>query len=139
MKKAILFSLRLLLVVLILWSCRSSKSPYPNDELLIKNFKQNKNLFLELIANPENKNLLTSLGIKRLQTRSSEPKLIWYEIWSHDLFGPGGCMKGYAYSDKTLTSIESIDEVITEPCGPEQKELYRRIQGEWYLYYVSSN
>lgn len=48
-------------------------------------------------------------------------------------------MKGYAHSNIALPSVESIDEAIKEPCGPEQIELYRRIQGDWYLYYASSN
>jgi hypothetical protein len=64
-------SLCLLLVALIFWSCGSSQSPYPSDERFIEKFKQNKDLFMELLADPENKNLFNILGIERLQICSS--------------------------------------------------------------------
>ena len=132
-------SVSLLLIVSIFSGCDSSHPPYPSDELLITGFKNNKQLFLELVSDPENRTLLSPLGIKRVLIRSSEPKLVLYEVWSHDLFGPGGCVKGYAYSTEKLSCVKSIDEAITGPCGPEQMKLYRRIQGKWYIYYESSN
>ena len=129
----------LLLIVSIFSGCDSSHPPYPSDELLITGFKNNKHLFLELISAPQNRSLLSSLKISRVLVRPSEPKLVLYEVWSHDLFGPGGCVKGYAYSNENLSCVKSIDQAITGPCGPEQKELYRRIQGRWYLFHMSSN
>jgi hypothetical protein len=137
--KTIVISVSLLLIVSIFSGCGSSHPPYPSDELLITGYKNNKKLFLELISDPGKRDLLSSLKISRVLVRSSEPKLVWYEVWSHDLFGPGGCVKGYAYSNEKLSCVKSIDEAITGPCEPEQKELYRSIQGKWYLYYVSSN
>ncbi len=91
-------------------------------------------LFLEKFAHEAWGN-----GRCRVLVRSSEPKLVWYEVWSHDLFGPGGRVKGYAYRNEKLSCVKGIDEAITGPCEPEQKELYRSIQGKWYLCYVSSN
>jgi hypothetical protein len=137
--KSIFILMALLASVSLFAGCPSSHPPYPNDELLITHFKKNKQLFSELVVDPENRKLLSSLGIKRVMIHSSEPKLIRYETWFHDLFGPGGCMKGYAYSSEELPCVKSIDQAITSPCGPEEKDLFQKIQGKWYLYYVSSN
>jgi hypothetical protein len=137
--KAMVVGVSLLLMISIFSSCGSSSPPYPSDEQLITYFKKSEALFSKLDSYPKNQNLLSSLGITRVLVRSTKPKLVLYEIWSKDLFGPGGCTKGYAYSEENLSSVESIDEAITGPCGPEEKRLYLRIKGKWYLYYASSN
>lgn len=137
--KTIVVGVSLLLMISISSGCGSPSFPYPSDEQLITGFKNNEQLFSKLDSDPENQELLSSLGISRVLVRSSEPKLVLYEVWFQDLFGPGGCIKGYAYSEQELSCVESIDEAITDPCGPEEKRLYRRVQGKWYLFYMSSN
>jgi hypothetical protein len=137
--KTIVVGVSLLLMISISSGCSSPSFPYPSDEQLIKGFKNNEQLFSKLDSDPENQELLSSLGINRVLVQSSEPKLVLYEVWFQDLFGPGGCIKGYAFSEEELSCVESIDDAITAPCGPEEKRLYRKIQGKWYLFYVSSN
>lgn len=137
--KKIVAGVGLLLMVSIFSSCGSSSPAYPSDEQLIASFMKNEELFSKLDSNPENQKLLSSLGISRVLARSMEPKLVLYEVWFQDLFGPGGCTKGYAYSEEDLSGVESIDQEITSPCGPEEKRLYLRIKGKWYLFYTSSN
>jgi hypothetical protein len=137
--KAIVVGVSLLLMISIFSGCGSSSPPYPSDDQLITNFKKSDALFSKLDSYPKNQKLLSSLGIKRVLALSMKPKLVLYEVWSKDLFGPGGCTKGYAYSEEDLSSVESIDKSITGPCGPEEKRLYLKIKGKWYLYYASSN
>ena len=137
--KTVVAGVSLLLMISIFSNCSSSSPPYPSDEQLIAGFKKNEALFSKLDLDPNNQKLLSSLGINRFLVLSTEPKLVLYEIWSKDLFGPGGCSKGYAYSEENLSNVENIDKTITRPCGPEEKRLYLRIKGKWYLYYMSSN
>ncbi|MDH4204009.1 MAG: hypothetical protein OEV45_00600 [Desulfobacteraceae bacterium] len=120
--KTIVVGVSLLLMISIFSSCGSSSPPYPSDEQLITGFENNEELFSKLDSDPENQKLLSSLGISRVLVRSTEPKLVLYEVWFQDLFGPGGCIKGYAYSEEDLSCVESIDEAITGPAGPKRRD-----------------
>jgi hypothetical protein len=58
------------------------------------------------------------------------------ESWFHDFFGPGGVMKGLAYLEQPPAPgllVESIDN-STAPITPDEKELFRGIEGRWYLF-----
>jgi len=129
----------LFLIFLISSSCSSPSSPYPKDDQLSEIFQQNEQLFSKLISDPENEGLYSPLGISRVMVQSLKPKTVLFEIWSQDLFGPGGCSKGYVYSEETLDCVKSIDDIVTNPCGPEQRTLYQRLKEKWYLFYASSN
>jgi hypothetical protein len=62
-------------------------------------------------------------------------------FWFHDFFGPGGALKGFAYMQKPPVPdllVDSIDK-STAPITPEEKELFRRIKGTWYVFYHSKN
>jgi len=137
--ETIIVGVSLLLMTSIFSGCGSPSPPYPSDEQLITAFKKNEQLFSKLDSDPKNQELLSSLRISKVLFRSLEPKLVWYEVWFQDIFGPGGCMKGYAYSEEELSCVENIDNAITNPCGPEEITLYRKIQGKWYLFYEAMN
>ena len=63
-----------------------------------------------------------------------------FGAWGLDFIGVGGAIKGYAYFEEPPTEdfVDSID-ANSEPGSPEDKLLYRKIEGPWYLYYASSN
>ncbi len=126
--------------MLILGGCSFSPStPCPSDQVLIDRFTGNAAVFEKLAADPQNKELLSSLGIERVIERPGPAKRIWFEVWFKYFFGPGGCMKGYAYCEETPRNlVESIDENST-PGSAEVKEIYRGISGKWYLFYNSAN
>jgi hypothetical protein len=129
----------LLLIALMLSRCNSPSSPYPKDGQLIGIFEQHDDLFSRLLSDHENQELYSQLGVKRVMVRSLKPKTVFFEIWYQDLFGPGGCSKGYVYSETALDCVESIDDIVLVPCGPEERRLYQRLKGNWYLFYASSN
>jgi hypothetical protein len=111
----------------------SSTGPYPSDEQLIAHFNSNRATFELLASNLSDAKLATSLGIMVIRNN----KLI---AWQQDLFGPGGCAKGYAYGKPPAADsvVKSIDQA-TQPCGPVEHTLYRHVEGDWYLYYSSNN
>jgi hypothetical protein len=126
------------LIILGSNGCAPSPSiPCPTDKDLIDRFSSQEAAFAKLASDPDNVQLLPNLGIKRVIKRSGT--LIWFEVWFKDFPGPGGCMKGYAYCGEPPSStVESIDS-IASPGSPETKEIYRKISGNWYLFYQSSN
>lgn len=133
----------LLLLVLPIGGCSSSpEAPYPSDQSLIKTFQENREAFTKLLSNPEDKALLSQLEIRQVLPSGGNPKHIKFEAWFHDFPGHGGVTKGFAYLEKAPPEnvlVESIDKNTTPPISPEQKSLYRRIEGNWYLYFHSSH
>lgn len=116
----------------------SSNSPCPTDQQLINLFNKNNAIFTRLQTDPDNKELHTHLGIRRVTkpNLAAKPTVYWFEMWFIDFIG-GGERKGFAYCEQPPHSlVESIDE-NSKPGSPEQKQLYRRIEGKWYLFYHS--
>lgn len=114
-------------------------APCPSDLKLIDFHTAHQAEFVKLETDPDNAELLRSLGIERVIKRQAAQKKIWFEVWFHDFPGPGGCMKGYAYcEDVPATLVTSIDD-NSDPGSPEIKEIYRKITENWYLFYQSDN
>lgn len=134
---SIIFAATLLLVFN---GCSLSPStPCPSDRELIDRFTSQEALFTKLAADPENQELLSTLGIERVIRRPASSKRIWFEVWFKDFPGPGGCMKGYAYCEEVPAKlVESIDS-NSHPGSAEIKEIYRKISGNWYIFYQSDN
>ena len=132
----------LAIFVCFIGGCSSSQeAPYPSDQRLIDLFNANKATFAKLESAPDNKELHSLLGIRGVTSRSTKPAAFWFDVWFHDFFGPGGVLKGFAYLEKPPAPdllVDSIDK-STAPITPEEKELYRRIEGTWYLFYHSTN
>jgi len=130
-----------LLFVLPIGGCGSSpEAPYPSDQSLINTFQENQAAFTGLLSSPQDKALHSQLGIRRVLSSGANPTLFMFEVWFHDFPGPGGVTKGFAYLEKAPPEnliVESIDKNTNPPISPEQKTLYRRIQGNWYLYFHS--
>lgn len=129
----------LVVMAFLVGGCGSSRNaPCPSDQQLIDLFNKNKAGFIRLQSDPDNKELHALLGIKRVTkpNLSAKPTVYWFEMWFIDFIG-GGVRKGVAYCEQAPHSlVESIDD-NTKPGSPEQEHLYRRIQGEWYLFYYS--
>lgn len=127
--------------VFLFGGCGSSpEAPYPSDQSLINTFQANQAAFTRLLSNPEDKALQTQLGIQRVLSSTMNPKRILLEVWFHDFPGPGGVTKGFAYLETAPSSerlVDSIDRHTNPPISPEEKTLYRRMQGNWYLYFHS--
>ena len=123
--------------------CGSSpEATYPSDQSLIKTFQENREAFAGLLSNPQDKVLHSRLGIRRVPSSGGNPSDFSFEVWFYDFPGPGGVTKGFAYLEKAPPEdllVESIDKNTNPPISPEQKSLYRRIQGNWYLYFHSSH
>jgi hypothetical protein len=119
----------------------SQEAPYPSDQRLIDLFNANKGSFTRLESDPDNKDLHALLGIRGVTRRSTKPAAFWFDVWFHDFFGPGGVLKGFAYLEKPPAPgflVDSIDKT-TAPITPDEKHLYRHIEGHWYLFYHSTN
>ena len=138
-----LTSLCFLVLVSGIGGCGSSpEAPYPSDQSLINTFQANQAAFTGLLSNPEDKALHSRLGIRRVLSSGANPTHFKFEAWFHDFPGPGGVTKGFAYLEKAPPEnliVESIDRNTNPPISPEEKSLYRRIQGNWYLYFHSSH
>jgi hypothetical protein len=130
-----------LLFVFLIGGCGSSpEAQYPSDQSLIDTFMANQAVFARLLSSPQDKSLHTQLGIRRVLSSGANPTHFTFEVWFHDFPGPGGVTKGFAYLEKAPPEnliVESIDKNTNPPISPEQKTLYRRIQGNWYLYFHS--
>jgi hypothetical protein len=118
-------------------SACASSDPCPRDQELIDRFAAHEATFERLRNDPSATDLRTQLGIRGVQ--HPEPGLMHFTAWGLDFFGPGGAAKGYAYAEKEPKPlVESIDSE-PNPGSPEEKLLYRRVKGNWYLFYGSSN
>jgi hypothetical protein len=113
--------------------------PCPSDSDLIDLFDTQRSGFVDLIKAPNNKEMLSSIGIVGVFQISKAPLEIRFPVWILDFPGPGGCAKGYAYREKPPPAlVESIDKAV-DPGSPEQQEVFRKLEGNWYLYYASAN
>lgn len=122
----------------LLAACGSSEEvPYPSDAVLVERFTADRGRFEELVANPENPELKAALEIT--QTRSLPDSGLELLVWYHDLPGPGGCAKGYVYLPEPPRSEVDVIEDRWARCPPEEAELYRRIEGSWYIFLRASN
>ena len=119
--------------------CGSSPGTCPSDDDLIERFNRNSSEFRVLTVQPEDKKIHEKLGIDGVFHRSSDPDVYWFVVWHRDFIGPGGCMKGYAYSERDPGTVADSIDAVTRPGSPEEKELYRQIRGAWYLFYRSGN
>lgn len=129
--------LRVLLasVPILLGCARPPAEPCPSDQALIARFRANKAAFEKLRADQGNPSLRAQLGIQ--QVHGERP--VHFTAWYLDFAGPGGVAKGYAHAlGQPGSLVDSID-ANSDPGSPEQKTLYLRIEGDWYLYYSSSN
>ena len=122
----------------MLVACGGSEDvPYPSDAALLERFQTHREAFDEFAANPENQEGMAALGItqSRVLPNSGVELLAWY----HDLPGPGGCAKGYVYLPKPPRSEVAAIEDRWGKCPPEEAELFRPIEGNWYLFLRASN
>jgi hypothetical protein len=120
--------------------CNSStSSPCPDDQELLSRFASNDAEFAKLAVDPHNQSLLSAIGIERVFRRPVGPAQIWFQVWFQDFFGPGGCLKGYAYCESTPSSLVNSIDANSDPGSPESKEIYRHIKGNWYLFYYADN
>ena len=130
-----------LILASLIGGCGSSpEAPYPSDQSLINTLQANQAAFTRLLSDPQDKALHSQLGIRRVLSSGANPTHFTFEVWFHDFPGPGGVTKGFAYLEKAPPEnliVESIDKNTNPPISPEQKTLYRRIQGNWYLYFHS--
>lgn len=128
-------SLLLLCVPLLLGCARPPAEPCPGDQALIARFQANEAAFEKLLADPANTSLHAQLGIQHVHGEAR----VHFAAWHLDFPGPGGVVKGYAYArEQPGALVDSID-ANSDPGSAEVKTIYRRIRGDWYLYYSSSN
>lgn len=119
-------------------SCSQAPSePCPTDDALIANFEARGADLSKLVANPEDEDLRTAAKVLRVVRNSDGRTWLW--MWHQDFPGPGGVIKGYLYGEPPPPSLVASIDAHSEPGSPEEKELYRHIEGHWYLFYRSSN
>ncbi len=113
---------------------------YPTDDVLLERLTEHPEAFEALAEDPNDLELQDSLGIGRIRVMGpgadAEVRL---EVWYHDLPGPGGCSKGYAY--RTEPPRETVDSIGSRwaDCPPEEAELLRHLEGNWYAYLTAVN
>jgi hypothetical protein len=129
----------LVVFVCLIGGCGNPPAPCPTDQQLIDLFNKNKATFTRLLSDPENKALLDQIGIGRVARPDPSAKhaSFWFNMWFLDFPGPGGVEKGFVYCEQAPHSlVDSIDD-NSKPGSPEEKTLFRHIQGKWYLFYHS--
>lgn len=119
-------------------SCSTAPSePCPTDAALMAHFEEHGAELTKLVANPEDQNLLAAAGVLRVLREPEGRTQLW--MWHQDFPGPGGVVKGFLHAEPPPTKlVDSIDD-NSEPGSPEDKDLYRSIGGNWYVFYRSSN
>lgn len=124
--------------MLLAASCSSPPSePCPTDDALIANFKAHGADLSKLVANPEDEELRTAIKVLRVVRDPDGRTRLW--MWHKDFPGPGGVIKGYLYGEPPPPSLVDSIDANSEPGSPEEKQLYRHIERDWYLFYRSSN
>ena len=125
------------LAAALLLACCAPAPPCPSDLALIERFRAQPALFEQLAREPGNAELRQRLGVA--ETRVLEDGLVLLLAWQLDFAGPGGAVKGYARSPRPPEGlVESIDAAAS-PGEAGTRQLYRRIEGQWYVYYASSD
>lgn len=131
--------LSILISIILISGCSgSSVGPCPKDQELMDRFSRHSAEFEKLLDAQRNDELVARLGIEKIFPKRKQPLEIWFAAWEQDFVGPGGCYKGYAYSEATPSVVLSIDD-NSSPGSPEIKSIYRHITGCWYLFYHSDN
>lgn len=122
--------------VLLLAGCQR-EAPCPKDAELIERLRANEQALARLVKS-DSEAERQRLGIEMVHRRG--PGAVELVAWSHDFFGPGGVYKGYLYSEeKPRELVPDIDALTDPPVTPETKHLVRHVQGNWYLFFESSN
>lgn len=125
-------------LVAVLTGCGGSDGvPYPSDQELVGRFSANPGAFRELAENPNNQELMTALGIT--QSRTLPDSGLELLVWYHDLPGPGGCAKGFVLLREPPRSLVDAIEARWEECPPEEAELFRPLEGDWYIFLRAAN
>lgn len=124
--------------MLLAASCAPSPSePCPTDEALIANFRAHEADLSKLVANPGDEELRAVAKVLRVVEDAGGRTQLW--MWHKDFAGPGGVIKGYLYGEPPPPSLVDSIDAQSAPGSPEEKRLYRHIEGDWYLFYRSSN
>ena len=128
------------LLLPVLFGCTPSpEAPCPTDKELITFFHTNSSDFAGLADDMTDQKLLDHLGISKVKVLSTDPMAAYFEVWSKDFPGPGGCYKGYAYFERPPDKLVHSIDTVTFPGTAEEKQLHRRIGQTWYIYYQSFN
>jgi hypothetical protein len=119
-------------------SCSTGPSePCPTDAALIAHFEEHRAELTKLVDKPGDQDLLAAAGVLRVLREPEGRTQLW--MWHQDFPGPGGVVKGLLHGEPPPTKlVDSIDD-NSEPGSPEDEELYRSIEGQWYVFYHSSN
>ncbi|MFC1791949.1 hypothetical protein ACFL0I_05770 [Gemmatimonadota bacterium] len=128
----------ILISLLALAGCTNApRLPYPTDAELMDRFASQRETFERLAADPQDSMAMVALEITG--SRVMPDSEVRFQVWYRDLFGPGGCTKGYAYLKEAPRTV--VDSIGTrwETCPPEDAELYRKLEGEWYIFYTAVN
>lgn len=82
----------------------------------------------------EYRQLFNELGLKHgLARREDIPGVLFFDVSATGMV-TGGDAKGYAYSTEELSPlVNSLDHIDIEV--KSLQPLYKRIEGDWYLYY----
>lgn len=114
--------------------------PYPSDESLLARFDTARGVLERLVTEPEDAELRSALGALYVSDGSTgADTTLVFQMWYQDLIGPGGCEKGFAYLSSPPDSV--VDAIGSEwdRCPPEDVHIFRRLEGNWYLYYRAAN
>jgi hypothetical protein len=125
------------MVIAALLACGGSSGPCPKDQELIDRFNANEAAFATLLKDPDAAAVRAQLGIEFVYGDG-----VHFVAWRYDFPGPGGVDKGYAHFENGAPAprelVESID-ANTNPGDAEEKSLYRRVKGKWYLFYKANH
>ena len=94
---------------------------------------------MDLLQGPESPDLLAAVKVERFIDRSNGGRRYWFQVWHQDLVGPGGYSKGIAFSETAPQDLVDSIDANAAPGTPEDKELYRALDGGWYLYYFANH
>jgi hypothetical protein len=103
----------------------------------MERFSRNREAFSQLVSDPDNPELQATLGVTGV--RILPDSSFHFPVWYHDLPGPGGCTKGFVYlREPPRTEVALIGERWGR-CPPEEAELFRKLEGNWYIFLTASN
>jgi hypothetical protein len=100
--------------------------PHPSDQQLIDNLRLNESYYRELVATESGRQGSDVEGRVLIEESEREWGEVGERTWA---------TKGYAYSREELHPlVESLDEFR----AGEEIAAYKKIEGNWYLYYHAS-
>ena len=124
--------------VLLAFGCTSVPDrPCPKDDELLALFEAHKEDFTKLLADPGSQERRRQLGVLDVHPDHAGGTYFW--SWSLDFAGPGGVLKGFFHSETEPRGLVASIDDNSEPGSPEDKALFRHIEGPWYLFYRSNN